>query len=69
MTENTDELEGHRGGDPQHHGSRGMYLRFAAMIMTGMVVMYFTMFAGSWQWSHIRRSESRLFMALTMAGP
>jgi hypothetical protein len=30
--------------------------------------MYFTMFAGSWQWSHIRWSESRLFMALTMAG-
>jgi hypothetical protein len=68
MTENTDEVEGHRGGDRQHHGSRGMYLRFVAMILTSMVVMYFTMFAGSWQWSHIRWSESRLFMALTMAG-
>ncbi|PZR51689.1 DUF305 domain-containing protein [Xylanimonas oleitrophica] len=45
-----------------------MYLRFAAMILTGMVVMYWTMFAGVWEWSHIRFSESRVFMALTMGG-
>jgi hypothetical protein len=38
------------------------------MILTGMVVMYWTMFAGSWQWGHIGWSESRLFMALTMGG-
>lgn len=44
------------------------YLRFAAMILTGMVVMYWVMFAGSWEWSHIRFSESRVFMALTMGG-
>ncbi|OMQ16536.1 DUF305 domain-containing protein [Modestobacter sp. VKM Ac-2676] len=45
-----------------------MYLRFAAMIVTAMVVMYWTMFAGTWRWSHVQFSESRLFMALTMGG-
>lgn len=68
MTKSTEKADGRRDGDDHQHGSRGMYLRFAAMILTGMVVMYCTMFAGSWQWSHIRWSESRLFMALTMGG-
>ena len=45
-----------------------MYLRFAAMILTSMVVMYFVMFAGSWEWTHIRFSQSRVFMAVTMGG-
>lgn len=45
-----------------------MYLRFGAMILTGMVFMYALMFVGTWQWSHIRFSESRVFMALTMGG-
>jgi hypothetical protein len=56
------------GVDHQQHGNGGMYLRFPAMILTGMVVMYFTMFAGSWEWSHVRWSESRSFMTLTMGG-
>lgn len=59
---------GGQGGDHQQHGGPDMYLRFAAMILTGMVVMYFTMFAGSWEWSHVRWSESRFFMTLTMGG-
>jgi hypothetical protein len=46
----------------------GTYLRFAAMILTGMVVMYATMYAGTWEWSHVRWSESRLFMTLVMGG-
>lgn len=61
--------------DQQQHDShdrrrhmRMMYLRFAAMILTGMVVMYATMFVGTYQWDHVRWSESRLFMALTMGG-
>jgi hypothetical protein len=29
---------------------RRMYLRFAAMIVTGMFVMYWTMFVGSYRW-------------------
>lgn len=45
-----------------------MYLRFAAMILTAMVVMYWVMFAGSWEWGHVRFSESRVFMAVTMGG-
>ena len=45
-----------------------MYLRFAAMITTSMVVMYFTMFAGTWEWSHVQFSQSRVFMAVTMGG-
>ena len=44
------------------------YWRFAAMVLTGTVVMYATMFAGTWEWSHVRFSESRIFMALTMGG-
>lgn len=48
--------------------SLATYLRFAAMIVTRMVVMYAVMFLGSWEWSHVRCSESRVFMALTMGG-
>jgi hypothetical protein len=57
------------------HGDRGhsdqplmMYLRFGAMILTAMVVMYAVMFVASYEWSHVRWSESRLFMTLTMGG-
>jgi len=50
------------------HQMRGMYLRFAAMILTAMVVMYWAMFVGSWDWSHVRFSQSRVFMAVTMGG-
>ncbi|GGC18463.1 DUF305 domain-containing protein [Cellulomonas carbonis] len=52
----------------QQRHTRLMYLRFAAMILTGMVVMYATMYVGTYQWDHVRWSESRLFMALTMGG-
>lgn len=52
-----------------HHGmQKGMYLRFAAMILTAMVVMYWVMFVGSWEWSHVRFSQSRVFMAMAMGG-
>lgn len=63
---------GNPSGNDDGHGSdghqRGTYLRFAAMILTGMVVMYGVMYVGSWEFSHVRWSESRLFMALTMGG-
>ncbi len=58
-------------GNDQHDRARmtrSMYLRFAAMILTGMVVMYWVMFVGSYEWSHVRFSQSRVFMALTMGG-
>lgn len=60
-----------QGREPGGHDEKRAwvpYLRFAAMILTGMVVMYFVMFTGSWEWSHVRFSESRVFMALTMGG-
>ncbi len=47
---------------------RKMYLRFAAMIVTGMFVMYWVMFVGSYEWSHIRFSQSRVYMTLVMGG-
>ena len=47
---------------------RKMYLRFAAMILTAMVVMYGVMYTSSWEWSHVRFSESRVFMAMVMGG-
>lgn len=58
----------HGDGGHDQHGGMAMYLRFAAMILTGMVVMYATMFASAWEWDHVRWSESRIFMALTMGG-
>ena len=47
---------------------RKMYLRFGAMILTSMVLMYFVMFVGSWELGHVRFSQSRIFMAVTMGG-
>jgi uncharacterized protein (DUF305 family) len=47
---------------------RQMYLRFGAMILTAMVVMYGVMFVSVYEWDHIRYSESRVYMALTMGG-
>lgn len=70
----TDQHDGgaHHGGEEhgggQGHPMKGMYLRFAAMILTAMVVMYWVMFVGSWEWSHVRFSQSRVFMAITMGG-
>ncbi|MCZ2849298.1 DUF305 domain-containing protein [Modestobacter sp. VKM Ac-2978] len=62
-----DKSKGQEDGGGMSHQTK-MYLRFAAMITTSMVVMYWTMFAGTWEWSHVQWSESRLFMALTMGG-
>jgi hypothetical protein len=75
-TKSFDQADQHAHGDDRHNGAehdgarmeRKMYLRFGAMILTGMVVMYWTMFAGTWEWGHVRFSESRVFMALTMGG-
>ncbi|WP_240936194.1 DUF305 domain-containing protein [Billgrantia bachuensis] len=55
----------------KHSGSPhiySMYLRFGAMILTAMVVMYGMMFVSAWEWNHVRWSESRFFMALSMGG-
>lgn len=62
------EEKGQGQGESHAKHTRGMYLRFAAMILTAMVVMYWVMFVGSWELSHVRFSQSRVFMAVTMAG-
>lgn len=40
--------------DMQPHGAQ-MYLRFAAMILTAMVVMYAVMYMGTYEWRHVQR--------------
>ena len=76
---NEDQRRGHGDDESGHHDASGdgamqkkmqrkMYLRFAAMITTSMFVMYWTMYASTWEWSHVRFSESRVLMALTMGG-
>ncbi len=59
---------GRQDSSPGPSHQKKMYLRFGAMILTGMVVMYGLMFVSSWEWSHVRLSESRMIMALTMGG-
>jgi hypothetical protein len=57
------------GNREDHSGMEWkMYLRFGAMVLTSMVFMYGVMFVGSWELDHVRFSQSRVFMALTMGG-
>lgn len=65
MTSHAEAAENDRSG---RRKMLTMYARFGAMLLTAMVVMYWVMFAGSWEWSHVRFSESRVFMAVTMGG-
>jgi hypothetical protein len=67
MATENDGMDHSKDGDHGSHGM-GMYLRFGAMILTAMVVMYWTMFVSSWELEHVRWSQSRMFMALTMGG-
>ena len=68
MTTSSEQQTQHDQADSGMSHDAKMYLRFGAMILTAMVVMYGVMFISSYEWSHIRFSESRLFMALTMGG-
>jgi hypothetical protein len=52
----------------ESHGNTQMYLRFGAMILTAMVVMYAVMYMATWEWDHLSWSTSRLFMAMAMGG-
>lgn len=66
-----DHTDQHHTSDGDHDDSgmqKAMYLRFVAMILTGIVVMYWVMFVGSYSWSHIQFSQSRVYMALVMGG-
>jgi hypothetical protein len=68
MSTDEQHADGHDRSDQKSHQMRNMYLRYGAMILTGMVVMYAVMFVGTYRWDHVRFSESRVFMALTMGG-
>jgi hypothetical protein len=65
---------GNQQDSTQHdkHSDSGMqkkmYLRFATMILTSMVVMYWVMYVATWSWDHVTFSQSRVFMAITMGG-
>jgi hypothetical protein len=57
------------GGDDSGGGMQWQpYVRFGAMILTSMVLMYWVMFLGSWELGHVQFSQSRVFMALSMGG-
>jgi hypothetical protein len=45
---------------------KGSYGKFAAMILTSMVVMYGLMFLNTYELDHVRFSETRLYMTLIM---
>ena len=57
-----------RGASGSNSQGLATYARFAAMILTAMVVMYWVMFVASWELSHVRWSQSRVFMTITMGG-
>lgn len=63
----TSEQAGGADGGKQSKGTQ-MYLRFGAMILTAMVVMYAVMYMGTYEWGHVQWSESRFFMTLAMGG-
>ena len=44
------------------------YLRFAIMIGTSTAVMLVLMYLNTYEWSHVRWSETRFYMALVMGG-
>ena len=50
----------------QNHNSMGSYGRFFVMIGTSTVIMLGLMYLNSYQFSHVRFSETRTFMALYM---
>lgn len=49
-----------------HDEKKSNYGIFAAMIVTSMVVMYGVMYLNTYAFSHVRWSETRLFMTLLM---
>ena len=49
-----------------HKDDRRRYLRFLAMIATSTVVMYGLTYLNTFQFAHVRWSETRVYMALIM---
>jgi len=66
--EQDEQSRGSRAQEGAHHDKRPMYLRFAAMIATSIVVMYLVTYLNVVDVAHVRFSEERVYMALTMGG-
>lgn len=49
-----------------NHEKNPNYLKFAAMIITSMVVMFGLMYLNSYEISHVRWSQTRFYMTLIM---
>jgi hypothetical protein len=58
----------HHPTDNPKSEDKTKYRRFTAMIITGMFFMYWSMYISSWELSHVRFSQSRIFMTFTMGG-
>jgi hypothetical protein len=67
-TDQTDEPSPtHKADDAvSHDDHERAYLRFGAMIVTSMVVMFGIMYLNSYQWSHVRWIETRFYMTFVM---
>lgn len=52
-------------GKPDQDQKR-QYLIFGAMIVTSMVAMFAVMYLSTFEWSHVRWSETRFYMTLLM---
>ncbi len=59
------ETPGTPGGAPTPE-PQSPYLRFGAMIVVSMVVMFGVMYLNTYQWSHVEWSETRFYMTLLM---
>lgn len=51
--------------DARHDAQRN-YLRLGAMVTTSIVVMFGLTYVNTYEWGHIRWSETRVYMALLM---
>lgn len=52
--------------DEQQHGGGGSYWRFMAMVSTSTVIMFFLMYANTYDADHIFWSETRFWMMFVM---
>jgi len=63
-TTNDENVSNDSGSDPG--GEAEAYWRFGAMLVTAMVVMYMVMYLNTYEISHVRWSQTRLFMTFLM---
>lgn len=58
--------QGHEQHGEMEHGKQAGYGKFFAMIATSMVAMYALMYLNTYDISHVRWSDTRLFMTFIM---